>query len=113
MATIRTPADTSVQPRREKRVRQRQKTERIETRATAEQRKLIQEAAVLSGTSVTEFVLRSAESAAERVVREHRVIQLSQRDTVAFLQAIANPRPFDEKMREAAGWHRDDVEVKW
>lgn len=90
-----------------------QKTARIETRATTDQRQLIQEAARLSGCSVTDFVLRSAESAAEQAIKEYRIIQVSQRDTIAFLEALANPQPLDEKMQEAARWHRDNVEVTW
>ena len=47
---------------------------RFEARLSPVQKGLLQRAADLSGRTLSEFVLKSAEDAAERLVREHAVI---------------------------------------
>ncbi|HYW47569.1 MAG TPA: DUF1778 domain-containing protein [Bryobacteraceae bacterium] len=50
------------------------KTARLEARLTDEQKALFQHAADLTGRSLTEFVVSSAQEAAARTVREHEVL---------------------------------------
>jgi len=47
---------------------------RLETRVTAEQKRLFQRAADLTGRSLTDFILNSAQEVAARIVREHDVL---------------------------------------
>jgi len=78
----------------------RRRAERLEARVTAEQKALIEHAAALEGRSITDFVLTSVQDAAKRAIAEHEVIQLSVRDSQAFVDALLNPREPGAKMRK-------------
>jgi len=66
-------------------------TARINLRTSAEAKAMIERAAAYMGTTVSAFMLQNAYEAAKRVVAEHEVIMLSQRDFEAFASALANP----------------------
>ncbi|CAM5554686.1 hypothetical protein ATER59S_04566 [Aquamicrobium terrae] len=74
--------------------------ERLETRVTAEQKKLIERAAALQGRTVTDFVLTSVQDAARRAIEEHSQLALSLRDSEAFVDALLNPKPVNDRLRE-------------
>ncbi len=86
------------------------KSERLEARATAEQKELLQRAASLAGRSVSDFVVSTAVAAAEEKVRAHEVMQMTARDTRAFVDAFLNPLGPNEGMRKHARRYRDLVE---
>lgn len=92
---------------------EKKKSERFEARLAPEAKERLQRAAELRGCSISDFVLNSALAAAEETIRAHELLQLSARDTKAFLDAIENPPVFDEKMREAARRHQGLVQVVW
>jgi uncharacterized protein (DUF1778 family) len=81
------------------------KANRIEARLTDEQKELIQHAAELLGLSVSDFLITSAQRAAESVIREHNVITLTAQDSRAFAEAILNPRKPNEALRDAFARH--------
>ena len=83
------------------------KSERLEARVTPEQKELIQRAAEITGRSVTEFLVSSAEAEAERTIREHTLITLSVRDSLAFAEAILNPPTPGAQLRAAARRYRE------
>lgn len=64
---------------------------RFDARLNEEQKMLIQKAADLEGRSLTDFVLQSAQLAAERTIRERQMLVLSARETEAFVDAILQP----------------------
>ena len=78
----------------------RRRGERLEARVTAEQKALIEHAAALEGRSITDFVLASVQDAAKRAIAEHEVIQLSVKDSQAFVEALINPREPGKRMQE-------------
>jgi uncharacterized protein (DUF1778 family) len=78
------------------------KTARLEARLTDEQKALFQHAADLTGRSLTEFVVSSAQEVAARTVREHEVLTLSGHDRQIFLDALLKPNPPNKKLRQAA-----------
>jgi len=78
----------------------RKRGERLEARVTAEQKALIEHAAALEGRSITDFVLSSVQDAAKRAIAEHEVIQLSVRDSQAFVEALLHPREPTKRMQE-------------
>lgn len=78
----------------------RRRAERLEARVTAEQKALIEHAAALEGRSITDFVLTSVQDAAKRAIAEHEIVQLSVRDSRAFVEALLDPRDPSEKMQE-------------
>jgi len=80
------------------------KAERLETRVTREQKRLLQRAADLSGRSLSDFVISSAQEAALRTVQQFEVITLSARDQEIFVKALLNPPRPNAALR--AGWKR-------
>ncbi len=86
--------------------RARTRAARLEARVTAEQKRLIERAAALQGRTVTDFVLTSVQDAARRAVEEHDRIELSVRDSEAFAHALLNPRPVNDRLRDAVRRYR-------
>ena len=58
---------------------------------------------------VPEFVLRSAEAAANEVIREHQVITFTIEDSQAFVNALLNPPEPNDKLRAAFENYKRDV----
>jgi uncharacterized protein (DUF1778 family) len=91
--------------------RARVRNERLETRVTADQKNLIEQAAALQGRSVTDFVLTSVQEAAQRAIEEHQRLDLSVRDSQAFVEALINPPPVNDRLRETARRYRQATGV--
>ncbi len=84
----------------------RTRAERLETRMTAEQKNLIERAASLQGRTVTDFVLTSVQDAARRAIEEHSQLTLSMRDSEAFVHALLNPEPVNDRLRDTVRRYR-------
>lgn len=82
------------------------KRERLEARISAEQKALFQRAADLAGRSLTDFVVSSAQAAAEETIQRHQVLELTARETDAFFAAIEDPPAPNERLRAAADRYR-------
>ncbi|MDX8461801.1 DUF1778 domain-containing protein [Mesorhizobium humile] len=80
--------------------------ERLETRVTADQKSLIEHAAALQGRTVTDFVLTSLQEAARRAIEEHKRLELSVRDSRAFVDALINPKPVNDRLRDTVRRYR-------
>ena len=83
--------------------------ERLEARVTREQKEMLQRAAELSGLSLTDFLITSAQNAAEAAIREHSIITLTARDSIAFAEALLTLRKPNAALR--AAFDRYDQEV--
>jgi uncharacterized protein (DUF1778 family) len=79
---------------------------RLEARVTAAQKSMLQRAAALSGRTLSEFVVASAQEAAKRVMQEHATIQLSRSEQVAFVSALLDPPKPSARLRRAAATYR-------
>lgn len=86
------------------------KTARFEARITAEQKTLFLRAAALTGRSLTDFVVASAQETAVRTVREHEAMTLSARDREAFVSALLNPPMPGKRLRKAARRYKEHAE---
>jgi uncharacterized protein (DUF1778 family) len=75
---------------------------RLEARISATQKSVLQRAATLSGRTLSEFVVASAQEAAARVIREHESIQLSRAEQTAFVKALLAPAEPGAALRRAA-----------
>ncbi len=91
---------------RSKPPRSRVRGERLETRVTADQKNLIERAAALQGRTVTDFVLTSVQDGARRAIEEHQRIDLSLRDSHAFVEALIKPRPVNDRLRDTVRRYR-------
>ncbi|MCA1393232.1 DUF1778 domain-containing protein [Bradyrhizobium sp. IC3123] len=85
--------------------------ERLEARVTAEQKNLIERAAALQGRTVTDFVLTSVQDAARRAIEEHNQLVLSVHDSEAFVEALLNPRPVNDRLRDTVRRYREKTGV--
>jgi len=56
---------------------------------------------------MTDFVLESAQAAAERTIQERTMLVLSARETEAFVDAITNPAEPGPVLREAARRYKE------
>ena len=82
---------------------------RLAARITEEQKVLLQRAADLQGRSLSDFVIESAQRAAESVIREHEIITLGTEDSQTFAKALLNPPAPNERLREAFARYQQEV----
>lgn len=75
---------------------------RLEVRVSVAQKSLLQHAAALSGRTLNEFVVTSAEDAARLVIAEHESIRLSREEQLAFVQALLQPPEQNARLKRAA-----------
>lgn len=85
--------------------------ERLETRVTSDQKRLIEHAAALQGRTVTDFVLTSVQEAARRAIEEHQHLALSVRDSQAFVKGLTEPQPVNNRLRETVRRYREKTGV--
>jgi len=85
------------------------KTYRFDARLNEDQKLLIQRAADLEGRTMTDFVLHSAEAAAERTIANRAMLVLTARETEAFADAILNPAGPGSALRRAAREYREKI----
>jgi uncharacterized protein (DUF1778 family) len=91
--------------------RGRARVQRLEARVTAEQKTLIEHAAALQGRAVTDFVLTSVQDAARRVIEEHKQLELSVRDSRAFVEALLRAKPVNARLRDTVRRYREATGV--
>jgi uncharacterized protein (DUF1778 family)/predicted GNAT family N-acyltransferase len=85
------------------------KEERLEARITPAQKRLIERAAALRGTSVTEFVVASAQEAATSTIKDFDVLRLRDQAREVFINAVLNPPAPNDAARAAAERYRKNV----
>lgn len=78
------------------------KSERIATRVTAEQKALIVKAASMRGRTITEFMVESAQVAAEATVKQAHLIELDARNQSRFAKALLNPSSANDALQAVA-----------
>src|ERR1700733_14942163 len=89
----------------------RTKAEGLGARVTAEHNRLIERAAALQGRTLTDFVLTSVQDAARRAIEEHQQLELSVRDSQAFVDALLNPKPVNDRLRDTVRRYREATGV--
>ncbi len=89
----------------------RTRASRLEARITTEQKRLVEHAAALEGRTVTDFVIASVQDAAQRAIEAHERLDLSLRDRQAFVEALLNPPPVNERLRETIRLYREETGV--
>jgi uncharacterized protein (DUF1778 family) len=75
---------------------------RFDARLNEEQKLLIQRAADLEGRTMTDFVIHSAEAAAEAAIERRGMLILTARETQAFAEAILKPAQPGPRLLKAA-----------
>jgi uncharacterized protein (DUF1778 family) len=78
------------------------KADRLEARVTPEQKQLIARAAALRGSSVTDFIVASAQQAAVETIKDFEILTLHDEARDAFVNAVLHPPAPNEAARKAA-----------
>jgi uncharacterized protein (DUF1778 family) len=78
------------------------KQDRLEARVTPDQKKLIARAAALRGSSVTEFIVASAQQAAADTIKDFELLSLHDKARDVFVNAILRPPAPNAAARKAA-----------
>lgn len=79
--------------------------QRLQARISREKKALCQKAAILQGSSLSDFVINSAVEAARRTIQENEFLTLTRRDRLAFAEALLNAAPPNAKLQKAAARH--------
>jgi uncharacterized protein (DUF1778 family) len=85
------------------------RSERLEFRTTAEQKRLLERAAQISGTSVTDFAVRKLQEAAREVIQETESFRLREEDRKVFFNALSHPPEPNERAKAAVARYRSQV----
>jgi len=85
------------------------KAYRFDARLNEDQKLLIQKAADIEGRSMTDFVLHSAELAAERTIEQRSMLILSARETETFVSTILHPAEAGAVLKKAVRHYRNAV----
>lgn len=83
-----------------------QRAERLEVRITSAQKRLIERAAELRGTSVTDFVVSNIQVAAVETVKEFESLFLRDEAREIFVKALLNPPEPNEALKAATARHK-------
>ena len=83
-----------------------QRAERLEVRITSAQKRLIERAAELRGTSVTDFVVSNIQVAAAETVKEFESLFLRDEAREIFVKALLNPPEPNEALKAATARHK-------
>lgn len=60
---------------------------------------------------MTDLALTSVQEAARRAIEEHQRLDLTVRDSEAFVDALINPRPVNDRLRETVRRYRQTAGV--
>ena len=82
---------------------------RIDARLPTETKQLIERAAIITGVTVSDFVISKAYEAAAMVVQEHETWVLNRRESKKFVDALLNPPDPNEALRAAAARYKARV----
>jgi uncharacterized protein (DUF1778 family) len=83
-----------------------QRVERLELRATSDQKRLIKRAAELTGTTVAAYILSHVQEAAAATIRDFESLFLRDEAREVFVQALLNPPEPNEALKAAAARHQ-------
>ncbi len=78
------------------------RTDRIELRASRDQKRILATAAAYERLDLTAFVMRTALPAAEEIIARNERITLSARDSMRVLDLLEHPPKPTAALREAA-----------
>jgi uncharacterized protein (DUF1778 family) len=87
------------------------KKERLETRLTPAQKEHIERAARIKGTSISDFVVLSADDAAIRTIREQEVLVLNERAREVFAQVLLHPPAPGRRLAAAAQRYKERMKT--
>ncbi|MET3878836.1 DUF1778 domain-containing protein [Chitinophaga sp. OAE865] len=86
---------------------------RFDIRLSVELKRYFEHAADLEGyKTLTDFVLFSVKSHAEKIIEQHNAILASKRDQEIFFDALLNPGKPNKKLKDAAALYKKQMKEK-
>jgi uncharacterized protein (DUF1778 family) len=85
------------------------KSERMEIRATPDQKKLFARAAQIRGTSVADFAVSKLQEAAREIIQETESFRLREEDRKVFFHALTNPPEPNQYAKDAVARYKKQV----
>ncbi|MFA5521123.1 MAG: DUF1778 domain-containing protein [Castellaniella sp.] len=79
---------------------------RLEVRVSSDQKDFFQQAASLTGRTLSELVVDSTQEAAAKIVQEHELIRLSREEQLAFVTTLLTPSAPGPRLQKAAQAYR-------
>ena len=86
------------------------KQQRLEARVTLSQKRLIERAAKLRGTTLTAFVVLSAQEAAARIISDLETLSLQAAASEVFVSAVLSAPEPNQAARNAARRFKNGME---
>ena len=80
---------------------------RLNFRIPSEIKERVEEAALVSGTTVTDFAITALANSAEEAIHRHQTRTLSNRDRDIFLKMLENPAEPNEALKRAAKRYKE------
>jgi uncharacterized protein (DUF1778 family) len=81
--------------------------ERLEARVTKAQKRIIERAAEIRGTTLTDFLLVSAQQAATAIIKEFEMLTLRDESRAVFINALLSPPAPNAAARAATRSYRE------
>jgi uncharacterized protein (DUF1778 family) len=85
------------------------RSKRLEIRATPDQKKQIERAAQILGTSVTDFAMNELQEAAREIIQEAESFRLREEDRKVFFHALTNPSEPNQYAKDAVARYKRQV----
>ncbi len=82
------------------------RNQRLEARIAPEALAFVRRAAEIQGRSVSDFVVTAAQEAARRAIQQYQELELSLRDSQAFVAAFLNSAPANDRLRDTVRRYR-------
>lgn len=88
------------------------KSERVAVRLSEDNKALLEQAAIESNCTLTEFVVNSALAEARKVIEDRQRMVLVGEDAEFFLEMLENPPEPNEALRKAAAHYKEFISKK-
>lgn len=88
------------------------KGERLEARVTGEQKRMIERAAEIRGTTITDLVVATVLEIATKVITEHDALVLNDEASKAFVSALLKPPVPNAEAKAAWRRYREQVNAR-
>ena len=85
------------------------KADRLEARIDPDQKRLIERAAELRGTTLTDFIVSKMREAAVETIRDYETLQLRDESREVFVAALLNPPEPNEVAKRAAARYKQEM----
>jgi uncharacterized protein (DUF1778 family) len=82
---------------------------RFDARLTKDQKELFERAASLTGRTLTEFVISSAQKEADKLIEKHHAILISEKDQQIFFAAVMRPPKANTNLKRAVAIYKKSL----